>query len=440
MLRRTPFMLLDLFCTVLFISIPGLVISVALTVSSAFAGPITHALTGPSTTSVSQGGTYGPITSSITNGSSSSYPLTVYAAVYTPKGLWVDTACVPMTLSAGQAVNNNISRFIPAFADTGTYYFYENLYDTSGKIIDSTSVSFTVTSSGGTDSETFAIVVYPDSQNEVDNGADKVSVWQKQNQWVVNNITNLNIVAVFGVGDIVNDPSDTAYTTATVKGYDLIDNAGIPYLTVAGNHDYPNTNVADRDSSKYDQYFGPSRFSGKQWYLGGYPANSDANMAIAFDIGTRKFLVIGLEVFPRFEAVSWAQSVINANQDRDVIVVTHAYLKNDGTRYLVNDVGVDPSTTYSGQGLWDHFIKSNSRIFMVIGGHDICSPTEAYLISADNGNKLVSQIFTNHQCYPDNGSVLLLKFKTSSGIIEAIPYATNFEENDPEGIQYTFSY
>jgi calcineurin-like phosphoesterase family protein len=294
--------------------------------------------------------------------------------------------------------------------------------------------------SGGMDSGAFTVVVYPDSQNEVDNGADKAPVWQKQNQWVVNNKTNLNIVAVLGVGDIVNEPSDTAYTRATVNGYDLIDSAGIPYLTIVGNHDFPNFNVSTRNSSKYDQYFGPFRYSGKQWYLEGYPANSNANMAIAFDVGIHKFLVIGLETFPRFAAVSWAKGVINTNPDREVIVVTHAYLQKDGTRYLVNDIGLNSNANYSGEGLWNDFIKSNSRIFMVLGGHDICSPTEAYLISAGTSNNTVRQIFTNHQCFPDNGSVLLLKFKPSSGIIEVIPYSTNFEANDTASPPYTFSW
>ena len=306
-----------------------------------------------------------------------------------------------------------------------------------------TTTSTTSTTGGGTagtDSSTFTVVVYPDSQNEVDNGAARALVWQKQNQWVVNNKTTLNIVAVLGVGDIVNEPSDTAYTTATENGYNLIDKAGIPYLSIVGNHDYPNFDLSQRDSSKYDQYFGPFRYAGKQWYLGGYPAQSNANMAIAFDVGSRKYLVIGLEVFPRFPVVSWAESVINANPDREVILVTHAYLKTDGTRYVANDAGADPNTTYTGQGLWDGFIKSNSRIFMVLGGHDICSPTDAYLINTGTNNNPVRQIFTNHQCYPDNGSVLLLKFKPSSGIIEAIPYSTNLEMNDPESTPYTLPY
>ena len=286
----------------------------------------------------------------------------------------------------------------------------------------------------------FSMVVFPDSQNEVDNGADKVVVWQKQNQWVVNNKTAQNIVAVLGVGDVVNDPSDVTYTTATVKGYDLIANAGIPYLSVVGNHDFPDLDVSKRDSSIYDRYFGPFRFAGSPWYMGGYPAKSNANMAIAFDAGVRRFLVVGLEIFPRFQSVTWAQGIIDANPGREVIVVTHAYLRRDGTRYLVNDAGVDPNTTYSGQGLWESFIRFNSRIFMVIGGHDICTPTEAYLKSTGMAGNVVHQIFTNHQCFPDNGSVLLLRFKPTAGIIELVPYSTSLDANAPESAPYTVPY
>ncbi|MBF0559587.1 MAG: PQQ-binding-like beta-propeller repeat protein [Nitrospirae bacterium] len=107
---------------------------------------ITHYLTAPSTTLVSRGSIFGPITSSITNTTSLSCSLNLYASVYTPKGSWVDYITTTMTISAGQSVsnNNNIIRLIPALADTGTYYFCEGLYDTSWNLIDFKCVSFTV--------------------------------------------------------------------------------------------------------------------------------------------------------------------------------------------------------------------------------------------------------------------------------------------------------
>ncbi|MBF0558226.1 MAG: hypothetical protein HQL08_05555 [Nitrospirae bacterium] len=106
---------------------------------------ISHTLTAPSTTTVYRGETFGPIVSSITNGTSSSYSLNLYASVYTPKGSWVDTVTLQLTLPAGQTViNSNIMRYIPSFADAGTYYFCEYLYDTSWTQLDYKCINFTV--------------------------------------------------------------------------------------------------------------------------------------------------------------------------------------------------------------------------------------------------------------------------------------------------------
>ncbi|MBF0558929.1 MAG: DUF1566 domain-containing protein [Nitrospirae bacterium] len=119
------------------------------TFDAAATGSITHTLSAPSTTTVSPGGTVGPITSTITNNSSSSNSIYLYAAVYTPTGSFVDTVLLPITLSANQTLSNtDILRWIPPMADTGNYYFCEYLYDTSWNLIDSKYVSFTVTSGG----------------------------------------------------------------------------------------------------------------------------------------------------------------------------------------------------------------------------------------------------------------------------------------------------
>jgi len=290
----------------------------------------------------------------------------------------------------------------------------------------------------------FTIVVYPDSQNSVDSAPTYVPIWQAQNEWVVNNMSAQNISAVLGVGDIANTPSTAAYNNATVSGYNLIDGAGLPYLTLMGNHDY--NNISERTTGLYDEFFGPSRFAGKSWYLGGYPVGSNANLAIAFDVGVQKYLALGLEFFPRESAVAWAQSVIDTNPDREVIVVTHAYLTKEGTHYQDGD-NYGPAAygliqDYSGQELWDNFIKTNSRIVLVISGHDICSPNNAHLISNGTNGNIVSQIFTNYQCHPNGGDgyILLLKFKTDTRVIEVTPYSTSLATNDPNYAPYVLPY
>jgi len=288
----------------------------------------------------------------------------------------------------------------------------------------------------------FTIVVYPDTHVGTDE--TNLPIWQAQNSWVVNNISARNIVSILGVGDIVSAPSVAGYTNATVFGYDLIDSAGIPYLPLVGNHDYDN--VHGRTTGLYDEFFGPTRFAGKSWYQGGHPAGSSANLAIKFDVEERKYLVLGLEIFPRDSAVTWAQDLIDMNPDREVIVVTHAYLTKEGTLYQDGD-NYGPAVfgltqDYSGQELWDRFIKLNPSIFLVVGGHDICTPNNAHLISIGNVGNIVSQIQCNYQCHPNGGDgyILLLKIKTAERVIEVTPYSTNLGTNDPNYAPYVLPY
>ncbi len=287
----------------------------------------------------------------------------------------------------------------------------------------------------------FSIIIYPDSHIVQENSY----VFKTQNQWVVNNIGTQNILAVLGVGDIVDEISDSSFLSATISGYDLLDKTRLPYLPLMGNHDW--NDIDKRDSSKYDQYFGPFRFTGKSWYLGGYPANSNANMAIIFSFGDISYLVIGLEFFPRPAAVLWAQSLIDANPKSKVIIVTHAFLTRWGLRYQDNDLygpvnsGLDPNYNYSGQKLWDNFIKINKHIFLVISGHDICNPYSAHLVTSGiNGNNVL-QIFNNFQCEPGNkNTISILKFWPSESVVEVNYFSTIFQENDSNSPSYFLNY
>lgn len=287
----------------------------------------------------------------------------------------------------------------------------------------------------------FSIIIYPDSHVVIENSY----LFKTQNQWVVNNIGTQNIQAVLGVGDIVDNVSDSAFLSATLSGYDLIDKTGLPYLPLIGNHDW--NDVDKRDSSKYDQYFGPFRFAGKSWYLGGYPANSNANMAIIFSFEEISYLVIGLEFFPRPAAVLWAQSLIDTNPKSKVIIVTHAFLTRWGLRYQDHDLygpvdsGLNPNNNFSGQKLWDNFIKINKHIFLVISGHDICDPYSAHLITTGiNGNNVL-QIFNNFQCEPGNrNTISILKFWPSESVVEVSYFSTILQENDSNSPSYFFNY
>jgi len=161
----------------------------------------------------------------------------------------------------------------------------------------------------------FSIVLFPDTQREV---AYKHDAWESMSKWTADNKANMNIRAVFGLGDVTDTNSPYEYSEA-VKGWDIIKNSGIVYVPIRGNHEIT--------SSRWNQYFGPSYFSGKTWFGGAYK-NDTSTYYVKFDSESRKYLVIALGHNPNNARLAWAQDVINSNNDREVIIVTHSYLGN----------------------------------------------------------------------------------------------------------------
>lgn len=290
----------------------------------------------------------------------------------------------------------------------------------------------------GTD---FTFVLLPDTQNEV---ADAPLEFLQQMQWISDNKTALNIQAVIGLGDIVDDSTDATQWTNADAGYDIIDAMNVPYIPLVGNHDY--NNVSTKLTTTYNTYFGPSRFTGKSWYGDtSYPSGKNENMYIKFDVGTRKFLVLGLEFYPRQSAVDWGQSVIDANQDREVILVTHSYLDNDGLRVTEAHpdgptLGYGYTDAYSGEELWYSFVSINPQIKLVANGHNICAPHAAHNtdISTTTG-KMVYELFQNYQCDTDGGEgyTTILTFNSETSTIGVSYYSINLAQYDPLNPSFT---
>jgi hypothetical protein len=218
----------------------------------------------------------------------------------------------------------------------------------------------------------------------------------------------------------------------------------VPYAPVLGNHDYDNGNGLDEEGNRaatnYNTYFGPSRFLGYSWYGGGYPTGSNENFYITFMAGTRTYLVIAMEYYPRTNAGRWAQKIVADNSDKEVIIATHAYLNDDGTRLVKGGrrgppKGLTSDNDNDAEEMWAKFVKRYRNIILVVCGHH--SPPDHSVIMArrsdvgDNGN-LVHQLLSDYQWFTNGGSgyMRIMKFRPSKGIIEVrtySPYLNAFE-------------
>ena len=106
----------------------------------------------------------------------------------------------------------------------------------------------------------------------------------------------------------------------------------VPYVLVPGNHDTDATR-----NGLIDSYFTPATMP---WITGTMADGQIENNFTLVDIGPQKWLVLGLEFGPRDAVMTWADAVLKAYPNLPAIIVTHAYLYEEGSRYGMAEPGL----------------------------------------------------------------------------------------------------
>jgi hypothetical protein len=293
-----------------------------------------------------------------------------------------------------------------------------------------------------TSSSGFSFVLLPDTQNEAQFFPNVLS---SQTQWIVDNRTQLNIQAVLGLGDIVNNGTDPAQQTNADNAIRLLDNAGIPYFLAIGNHDYDggeDDGVIARAVTGFNQWFGPSRYAGKSYYKGNFPSGSNENFYGVLTINGKQYLILVLEFIPRTTSLNWAASIVQANPDKEVIVVTHSFLFVDGTTADRCDTEDKPRSDNDGEQMWESFVSKYPNIIMVVNGHLTAGEAARRADLGINGN-LINSMFSNYQTDANggNGWLRIVTFHPSSNTISVQTYSPylNSYRTDSDN-QFTVNY
>ena len=305
-----------------------------------------------------------------------------------------------------------------------TYSFRVSAVNSAG------SSDWSICSSGTTTlpATDFTIVVLPDTQVY---SATYPSIFTDQTQWIVDNKDILNIKFVVHLGDIVNagDSIPQQWTNADAS-MDKLDNV-VPYLVVPGNHDYDDQ-CGTRGATSYNSKFGPSRFQGYSWYGENYGAGNENNYGF-FSGNSQEFLVIGLEFCPSDAVLSWAESLINNNPNKKVILFTHSYMYSDNTR--VDSGDQNDCTEYTcgasgnnGEDIWNELVSNHSNIILVLSGHIVTGSTGRRTDTVNN--QPIHQILQNYQTVGEGGDGWLRYyiFRPQENKIEAVTYSHHLNQ------------
>ena len=236
----------------------------------------------------------------------------------------------------------------------------------------------------------FSVVLLPDTQNYSEKYPE---TYIAQTLWIRQQLKQDNIKFAIHLGDIVQTAAEKPEWENASLAMRLLDGV-VPYSVAPGNHDMV---VKARDTTLYNQYFSPARFSDRKWYGGHFGETNDNNYCF-FEGGGRKFMVINLEFAPRDEALQWAASIAGKYPTHHVIVATHSYMRPDGRD--TNGPKAYNIAGNSGEQMWQKLIRKQPNIFFVVSGHVLGVGLQT---SVNDAGHNVLEMLTDYQGLKNGG-------------------------------------
>jgi hypothetical protein len=261
----------------------------------------------------------------------------------------------------------------------------------------------------------WTLVVLPDTQVYAQNYPE---LFEDQTRWIVENKDRHNIKYVLHLGDIVNNNTALIQWTNARAAMSILDGV-VPYAIVPGNHDYgPGGSASDR-STYFNEFFPLTNYLSWPTFGGVMEPNKLDNSYHLFSAGGVDWLILALEWGPRNGAASWASQIASNYPAHKKILITHAYMYFDDTRYdwatkgavqrwnphaygTANDVG----GTNDGEELWEKVVKVHPNFVMVFNGH-VLNDGLGRLSSTNEHGDVVHQMLVNYQMKALGGEAFL---------------------------------
>ncbi|GEM_PF-893763 len=223
----------------------------------------------------------------------------------------------------------------------------------------------------------FTIIGLPDTQyyteepqGQNSSGGGHNGIFKAQTQWIANHRIDSSIAFVVQLGDCSQNGdaniiewqrADTAMKNIEFPHVPIPH--GIPYGICVGNHDQTAGGNPDGNSNYYNQFFGTSRFSTRNYYGGHYGGNNDNHYEL-FRAGGIDFIHISIEYYPNGTTASlqpvldWADALLKTHSNRRGIISSHNLLTT----------GNPASFQGPGQKIYDD-LKDNPNLMLMLAGH-----------------------------------------------------------------------
>lgn len=289
----------------------------------------------------------------------------------------------------------------------------------------------------------WTLAVLPDTQVYVMHHPE---MFDKQTRWIAGNKTKHNIAYVLHLGDIVNNNNPPQWTNAQ-RSMNFLD-GHVPYAMAPGNHDFGKNGSANNRETLFNEYFPFEKY--KQWptFGGAMEEGKMENTFHVFKAGGHDWLVLALEWGPRNRVTAWCNEVIAKHPNHKIILITHAYMYYDETRYDWKTRGTnqnwnphaygtakDPDDTNDGEELWQKLVRKHPGFVMTLNGHVLNDGLARMSSVGDHGN-VVHQMLVNYQMKALGGEsyLRLIEFLPDGETVQVKAYSPHYDryKTDPQ--------
>jgi hypothetical protein len=288
----------------------------------------------------------------------------------------------------------------------------------------------------------WTLVLLPDTQYY---SLNYPGLYDLQTHWIAKNKEKYDIRYVIGLGDITDKHTEREWHCAQDAFNEL--DGKVPYAIVTGNHDYQDWGKDGR-KTRFPQYFPLEKFR-KMPTFGGAMNGDPCNTYHLFSAGGTDWIILALEWAPRDETVRWAGEVLAKNPGRKAILVTHAYLYLDGTRYdyaKKKDTQKNNPHEYlpkepvnDGEELWQKLVCKNDFAFVFCGHVGAVGP--GLLSSKNERGATVQQMLVDYQSRKlgGEGYLRILEFLPDGKTVHVKSYSPFYDAYlDSEDNQFSF--
>lgn len=197
-------------------------------------------------------------------------------------------------------------------------------------------------------------------------------VYAEELSWIAANADAREIAFATHTGDLVQNWVDPAQNDIRARLeferasaiQSILDEAGIPNSVLPGNHD----NIRGASADLFNEYFPPERYADTEWYGGSIaPGDNSANFS-TFEHSGARFLMLSLPYAYGEREIAWAEEVVAAHPDHNVIISTHEHVMPKMEDAPAHRASSARWISRAGE-LWDRVIAPNRNVVLVLAGH-----------------------------------------------------------------------